>query len=101
MSRDEDIAIVGLSCRLPMAPDREALWRLLCDEVDAITAFPAARSDGWTGDPSTLPPAGLIDGVEDFDADFFGVSPREAVAMDPQQRLALELAFECLEDAGQ
>ena len=101
MSRPDDIAIVGLSCRLPMAPDRDALWRLLLDEVDAITEFPAARLGTWDGDPGTLPPAGFIDGVEDFDADFFGVSPREAVAMDPQQRLALELAFEGLEDARQ
>lgn len=101
MSRHEDIAIVGLSCRLPLAPDREALWRLLSAAGDAITDFPVSRSNGWEGDLSTLPPAGFIDGVEDFDADFFGVSPREAVAMDPQQRLALELAFEGLEDAGQ
>jgi polyketide synthase 12 len=101
MSRHEDIAIVGLSCRLPMAPDREALWALLSGAGDAISDFPPSRSNGWEGDLATLPPAGFIDGVEDFDADFFGVSPREAVAMDPQQRLALELAFEGLEDAGQ
>ncbi len=97
----QDIAIVGLSCRLPMAGDADALWRLLRDEVDAITPFPAARLANWDGDPGLLPPAGFIDGVEDFDAEFFGISPREAVAMDPQQRLALELAFHGLEDAGQ
>jgi len=100
VSEQDEIAIVGLACRLPMAPDRAALWRLLRDEVDAITTFPAARLGAWDGDPGTLPPAGFIDAVEDFDAEFFGVSPREAVAMDPQQRLALELAWEGFEDAG-
>ncbi len=101
MSPQDAIAIVGVACRLPQAPDRAALWRLLRDEVDAISAFPAARLGTWAGDPGGLAPAGFIDGVADFDADLFGVSPREAVAMDPQQRLALELAFEGLEDAGQ
>ncbi|MEA2224349.1 MAG: hypothetical protein QOH83_2725, partial [Solirubrobacteraceae bacterium] len=101
MSEQNAIAIVGLACRLPMAPERGALWRLLRDEVDAITEFPSARLGAWDGDPRTLPPAGFIDGVADFDAAFFGIAPREAVAMDPQQRLALELAWEGLEDAGQ
>jgi acyl transferase domain-containing protein/NADPH:quinone reductase-like Zn-dependent oxidoreductase/acetyltransferase-like isoleucine patch superfamily enzyme/NADP-dependent 3-hydroxy acid dehydrogenase YdfG len=100
VSRSEPIAIVGLSCRLPMAPQRQALWRLLCDEVDAITPFPAERLGGWRGDRATLPPGGFVDGVDRFDAELFGISPREAVGMDPQQRLALELAWEGFEDAG-
>jgi acyl transferase domain-containing protein len=100
-ARDRAVAIVGLSCRLPMAADGDALWRLLRDEGDAIVPFPPERLVNWDGDPATLPPAGFIDGVEDFDADFFGISPREAVAMDPQQRLALELALHGLEDAGE
>ena len=101
MGGHDEIAIVGLACRLPGAPDRAALWRLLREGEDAISAFPAARLGAWDGDRSLLPPAGFIDGVEDFDAGFFGISPREAIAMDPQQRLALELAFEGIEDAGQ
>ncbi len=101
MSARDDIAIVGLSCRLPMAGDGDALWRLLRDERDAIAPFAPERLVNWDGDRATLPPAGFIDGVEDFDADFFGISPREAVAMDPQQRLALELAVHGIEDAGE
>ncbi|MCE6998174.1 SDR family NAD(P)-dependent oxidoreductase [Saccharothrix sp. S26] len=92
MSRaDDGIAIVGMSCRLPQAPDPAAFWRLLRDGRDAITTPPPGRA----GDL----PAGFLDQVDAFDAAFFGVSPREAAAMDPQQRLVLELAWEALEDA--
>ncbi|WP_281291709.1 type I polyketide synthase [Saccharothrix saharensis] len=88
---DNRIAIVGMSCRLPQAPDPAAFWRLLRDGRDAITAPPPGRAGEL--------PAGFLDEVDAFDAAFFGVSPREAAAMDPQQRLALELAWEALEDA--
>ncbi|MFC0602187.1 type I polyketide synthase, partial [Streptomyces palmae] len=92
------IAIVGLACRLPQAPAPSAFWRLLCDGRSAIVPLPAGR---WPADPQAPPRfAGLLDHVDLFDADFFGVPPREAVAMDPQQRLMLELAWEALEDAG-
>ncbi|MFD8159349.1 type I polyketide synthase [Streptomyces malaysiensis] len=118
MEPDEAIAVVGMSCRFPQAPDPEAFWRLLNEGISAISEVPAGR---WTDDrpappetdaPSTppgadapsTPPAvrhgGFIDDVDRFDPAFFGISPREAVAMDPQQRLILELAWEGLEDAG-
>ncbi|MGW4116424.1 type I polyketide synthase, partial [Actinosynnema sp. NPDC004786] len=88
---DVPIAIVGMSCRLPQAPDPAAFWRLLRDGRDAITAPPPGREGSL--------PAGFLDAVDGFDAAFFGVSPREAASMDPQQRLVLELAWEALEDA--
>ncbi|MDR3537910.1 MAG: beta-ketoacyl synthase N-terminal-like domain-containing protein [Acetobacteraceae bacterium] len=105
---DEPIAIVGLACRLPGADGPAAFWRLLCDGVDAIATVPPAR---WPidalYDPDPQAPGrmatrwgGFIDGVDQFDAAFFGMSPREAAQADPQQRLALELAWEALEDAG-
>ena len=85
---DNDIAVVGMSCRLPGAATVGEFWHLLRDGRDAVTR----QADGtWRG---ALPEHG------EFDADFFGISPREAAAMDPQQRLALELAWEALEDAG-
>ncbi|MGW2369296.1 type I polyketide synthase, partial [Streptomyces sp. NPDC001667] len=100
---DTPIAVVGLSCRLPGAPDPAAFRDMLRNGADAITEVPAER---WNADD-------LLDGhaprrggfldqrqVDHFDAAFFGVSPREAAAMDPQQRLVLELAWEALEDAG-
>ena len=89
----DGIAIVGMSCRLPGATDPAALWRLLHEGVEAIGEPPSGRLDaGIRG--------GFITGVDMFDADFFGISPKEAVASDPQQRLALELSWECIEDAG-
>ncbi|MFE9680739.1 type I polyketide synthase [Streptomyces sp. NPDC006285] len=101
------IAITGLSCRLPQAPDAGAFWELLRAGRSAITEVPPDR---WDPD-EVLPDAperhraglrrgGFLDRVDEFDAEFFGISPREAVAIDPQQRLFAELAWEALEDAG-
>ncbi|MFE3022063.1 type I polyketide synthase, partial [Streptomyces sp. NPDC059256] len=97
MSNDP-IAIVGLSCRLPQAPNPDAFWRLLRDGRSGVVETP---DDRWTGmvRPPGLRHGGFLDDVEGFDPAFFGISPREAVSMDPQQRLMLELAWEALEDA--
>jgi pimaricinolide synthase PimS1 len=90
------IAVVGMACRLPGAPDPSAFWTLLRDGVDAVTDPPADReAAGRRGGY-----LGAVDDVAGFDAPFFRVSPREAAAMDPQQRLVLELCWEALEDAG-
>ena len=103
---DDAIAIIGLSCRFPGAPGPEGFWRLLRDGGDAIGEVPAGR---WPadapGDPDAGPGTaarygGFIDGIDRFDAGFFGISAPEAAAMDPQQRLMLELAWEALEDAA-
>ncbi|MFI2214654.1 beta-ketoacyl synthase N-terminal-like domain-containing protein, partial [Streptomyces sp. NPDC020141] len=97
-----------MACRLPGAPDPESFWRLLREGRDAVTEAPKGRwalpeePDG-TGPRPAAPGTrrgGFLDRVDLFDADFFGVSPREAAAMDPQQRLMLELSWEALEDAG-
>jgi len=93
VSEIDGIAIIGISCRLPGAPDPAALWRLLHEGVEAIGEPPAGRFDAGVR-------GGYIAGVDMFDADFFGISPREAIASDPQQRLALELSWEGIEDAG-
>ncbi|WP_116244242.1 type I polyketide synthase [Nocardiopsis sp. FIRDI 009] len=91
------VAVVGLACRLPGASTPEAFWRLLCEGREAITApperlgAPAVERDHRWG--------GYLDRAEDFDAAFFGVSPREALAMDPQQRLMLELSWEAVENS--
>ncbi|QLJ03459.1 SDR family NAD(P)-dependent oxidoreductase [Streptomyces sp. NEAU-sy36] len=101
------IAVVGLACRLPGAPDPAAFWRLLGDGADAITDVPPDRWDAAAvadADPAApgrtdIRRGGFLDRIGHFDAAFFGLSPKEAAAMDPQQRLVLELAWEALEDA--
>jgi polyketide synthase 12 len=88
-----EIAIVGMSCRMPGASDLEQFRRLLRDGCDAIGSAPADR-------PGIGETAGFLDSASEFDADFFGVPPNEARSIDPQQLLGLELSWEALEDAG-
>ncbi|MEV0639958.1 type I polyketide synthase [Streptomyces sp. NPDC050619] len=94
----DPIAVVGLACRFPGAPDPAAYWALIRDGRSAVTGVPPGRRGSFgTGGLGT---GGFLDHVDEFDPDFFDISPREAAAMDPQQRLALELCWEAFEDAG-
>jgi acyl transferase domain-containing protein/acyl carrier protein len=104
----EPIAIIGIGCRFPSAKGPEAFWHLLCEGVDAITEIPPDRFDvSDVYDPKPGIPGklntkwgGFLEGVDEFDPYFFGISSREAAAMDPQQRVLLEVAWEAIEDAG-
>ena len=103
-----DIAIIGMACRFPGADDYRQYWDNLCKGLSGVREVPANRWDAeayYSTDPreknkSTSKWGGFVDGVEYFDADFFGISAREAQVMDPQQRLMLEQAWSCIEDAG-
>ncbi len=105
---DEPIAILGMSCRFPGAPDLDAFWDLLASGVDAIREIPDDRFDineYYDPDPDAASKiytrcGGFLDDIAGFDPEFFGISPREAVWIDPQQRLVLEAAWEALERAG-
>ncbi|GAB2998207.1 type I polyketide synthase [Mycobacterium bourgelatii] len=105
----EPIAVVGMGCRLPgNVYGPEDFWQLLLDGRDTIREVPADRWDAdayYDPDPEasgkmTTKWGGFVDDVAGFDADFFGITPREAAAMDPQQRMLLEVSWEALEHAG-
>ncbi|HEV2509945.1 non-ribosomal peptide synthetase/type I polyketide synthase [Bosea sp. (in: a-proteobacteria)] len=99
------IAIIGMAGRFPGAPTVGMLWQNLLAGVESITRFePAALEDSFDAATRALPnfvaAKPVLDGVDQFDAPFFGMMPREAALTDPQQRLLLECAWEALEDAG-
>ena len=108
-AQQEPLAVVGMGCRFPGGVDSpEAYWQLLRNGVDAITPVPRERWDAeklYDADPDapgkiSLRHGGFLSNLEQFDPQFFGVSPREALSMDPQQRLFLEVAWEALEHAN-
>ncbi|CKR67267.1 phenolpthiocerol synthesis type-I polyketide synthase PPSB [Mycobacterium tuberculosis] len=105
----EPVAVVGIGCRFPGDVDGpESFWDFLVAGRNAISTVPADRWDAEAFyHPDPLTPGrmttkwgGFVPDVAGFDAEFFGITPREAAAMDPQQRMLLEVAWEALEHAG-
>ncbi len=99
------IAIIGMAGRFPGAADVQQFWRNLCNGIESITQFaPEAIEDAFAvaqrADPAYVAARSVLDGVELFDADFFGMHPREAALTDPQHRIFLECCWEAFEDAG-
>jgi acyl transferase domain-containing protein/SAM-dependent methyltransferase/acyl carrier protein len=106
----EPLAIIGMGCRFPGgANDPESFWRLMTEGREAISEVPPDRWDiDAFYDPNPDAPGkmstrrgGFLSGIDQFDPEFFSISPREAAGMDPQQRMLLEVAWEALEHAGQ
>jgi acyl transferase domain-containing protein/acyl carrier protein len=109
-SPDDPIAIIGIGCRFPGSSDSpRAFWELMAEGRDGITEVPEDRWNVdrfWDPDPSKpgkmyVKAGGFLrQRIDQFDALFFGMSPREAEYLDPQQRILLEVAWEAFEDAG-
>ncbi len=101
------IAIIGMAGRFPGAIDVDALWQVSTRPGDTLRHFSAEDLRPFEPDPAAVESAenyvrvrGILENVEDFDADFFGVSPGDAALLDPQHRLWLEVAWHALESAG-
>jgi acyl transferase domain-containing protein len=101
-----ELAIVGMAGRFPGAADIDAFWRNIRDGVESVLSFSdeALRARGvpeaaWS-DPAYVKAGVELDDMDQFDAGFFGFSPRDAEQLDPQQRLFLESAWQALEHAG-
>ena len=104
----EPIAVVGMACRFPGANDISEFWRLLEAGENAVTEGAPGSGVGRVGElypdgevqSDACRFAAFIDGIDQFDAEFFRISPVEAQLLDPQQRLMLETSWQALEDAG-
>jgi acyl transferase domain-containing protein len=102
---ENGIAIVGMAGCFPKAGNIDEFWRNLSDGVEGITFFTdeelaAAGVGGLKDSPNYVKARAILEGADLFDADFFGLNPREAELLDPQHRVFLECAWEALEDAG-
>ncbi|MFI8192193.1 amino acid adenylation domain-containing protein [Streptomyces sp. NPDC085946] len=103
---DLRVAVIGLSLRFPGADSAASFWANLRDGVESVRVLGEEElaAAGLTPEqrraPELVPVAGTLDGVEDFDADFFGMSPREAGFTHPAHRLFLECCHQALEEGG-
>ncbi|MFY0311234.1 beta-ketoacyl synthase N-terminal-like domain-containing protein [Leisingera sp. D0M16] len=101
-----DIAIVGLSVTVPGAGTAEAFWRNLRDGIESIevldrdTLLANGERASVLADPNYVPASARLQGFDEFDAEFFGFSPKEAAILDPQHRKFLEVAWGAMENAG-
>ncbi|EWC44095.1 hypothetical protein DRE_07230 [Drechslerella stenobrocha 248] len=107
-NQDDDIAIIGMSCRVAGANTPSELWNVLAESKDVRSRITRFNADGFYH-PEGGPRKGLTnvqhaytihDGIDRFDNAFFSITPVEASAMDPQQRLLLEITYEAIESAG-
>jgi len=101
------VALIGLGCRFPGAGDPLALWENLRAARSSVGEVPASRWSQWefyseepTQGKTISKWGGFVDGIEDFDADFFHIPEADAPEMDPLVRLFLEATVQAVRDAG-
>ena len=105
----EDIAIIGVSVRLPQAEDIGEFWKVLCNGADCIGEFPDSREKELEpyidyinniASNRKYKTGAYLDEIGNFDFDFFHLSPVEGKLMDPCQRLFLQVAWNAVEEGG-
>ncbi|WP_291412724.1 type I polyketide synthase [Actinophytocola sp.] len=102
----EPIAIIGMAARVPGAADVARFWENLVGGVESLTRLSRERmaaagaTESELDDPNLVAAGFVLDDSDMFDADLFGMTPREADVTDPQHRVFLELCHGALEDAG-
>ncbi|KAJ6485560.1 putative polyketide synthase [Mycena sanguinolenta] len=106
-AKQEPIAIVGMAVNMPGAPNAAKLWEVLENGINTVSEIPENRFkvedyDGkkYSKRQMKARTGNFLDNVDEFDHQFFKISPREAKSMDPQQRILLHTAYEALEDSG-
>jgi len=92
------VGVIGMAGRFPGAASVEELWRNLCQGTESVAPLPGPAAD--RADTRFVAAYGALDRADEFDAEFFGYAPNDALIIDPQQRLFLECAHEALERAG-
>lgn len=106
---NNDIAIIGISTRFPMADNIEEFWENICNNIDCVSDLPDARKKdidcylrykGAAHDDFRYLKGAYINDIDKFDYSFFNLTPNEAKLMDPVQRIFLEVAWNAIEDAG-
>ncbi|MER6911899.1 amino acid adenylation domain-containing protein [Streptomyces sp. NPDC000594] len=100
--RNEPIAVVGIACRFPGAPDKERFWSNLLEGREHVGDFPAHREEDLrrVDTTSVLRKGGYLDRIDLFDAEYFGIPPQTATEIDPYHRNLMEVLVETAEDAG-
>ncbi|RCX18352.1 acyl transferase domain-containing protein [Anaerobacterium chartisolvens] len=102
----DQIAIIGMVCRFPGAKNIDEYWKNLCEGIESITFFSdeelkdSGVDTSFIENPNYVKARPIIEGIENLDAPFFKLNPREAVMLDPQQRIFLESSWQLMENAG-
>ncbi|KAM9337160.1 phthioceranic/hydroxyphthioceranic acid synthase [Symphorus nematophorus] len=105
---EDDIAVIGIGCNFPGGEGLDSFWSVLLEGKNCVADIPAERFDTtvWFDADDSKPgktqttKAALIQGFNEFDHTFFGITETEADFMDPQQKLLLQCTYRALEDAG-
>ncbi len=98
--QEKEVAVTGMAFRFPGASNQEELWKILVEGRDCVHKVSEKRK-ALSGEEAWNDIFGEIEGIDNFDYEFFNLSKEEADFMDPQQRLSLEVAYEALDDSGE